>query len=322
MKYSRLVSTGRALPRQLVTNEELAHTHGLDTSDQWIVERTGIRTRYRAAPDENATTLGEQAARQALETGGWAAEDLDLIIMGTTSSELMFPNSAVLLQAKLGIPGVPAFSVEAVCSGFLYALSVADQFIRSGQAARVLVVGAETFSRFVDPRDRSTSILFGDGAGAVLLEAADEPGIMVTRLHADGRYAELLYFPSGPGRNFRNMQNDYLIMQGSRVFKIAVQKLGDVLEETLRAANVTKEQIDWLVPHQANLRIIEALAHRLELPMNRVVVTVDQHANTSSASVPLALDIAIRDGRIQRGDLLILEAFGGGFTWGAALIRY
>ncbi len=322
MKYSRLVSTGRALPRQLVTNEELARTHGLDTSDQWIVERTGIRTRYRAAPDENATTLGEQAARQALETGGWAAEDLDLIIMGTTSSELMFPNSAVLLQAKLGIPGVPAFSVEAVCSGFLYALSVADQFIRSGQAARVLVVGAETFSRFVDPRDRSTSILFGDGAGAVLLEAADEPGIMVTRLHADGRYAELLYFPSGPGRNFRSMQNDYLIMQGSRVFKIAVQKLGDVLEETLRAANVTKEQIDWLVPHQANLRIIEALAHRLELPMNRVVVTVDQHANTSSASVPLALDIAIRDGRIQRGDLLMLEAFGGGFTWGAALIRY
>ena len=296
--------------------------HGLDTSDQWIVERTGIRTRYRAGPDENATTLGEAAARQALEMSAWAAEDLDLIVMGTTSSELMFPNSAVLLQARLGIPGIPAFSVEAVCSGFLYALSVADQFIRSGQARRVLVVGSETFSRFVDPKDRSTSILFGDGAGAVLLEAADEPGIMVTRLHADGRYAELLYFPSGPGRNFRAMQHDYLIMQGSRVFKIAVQKLGDVLEETLEAAHVTKEQIDWLVPHQANLRIIEALAHRLGLPMSRVVVTVDQHANTSSASVPMALDIAIRDGRIQRGDLVLLEAFGGGFTWGAALIRY
>lgn len=320
MKYSRLVGTGRALPRNLVTNEELAHT--LDTSDQWIVERTGIRTRYLAGPDENATTLGEEAARQALETSGWAPEDLDLIIMGTTSSELMFPNSAVLLQARLGIPGVPAFSVEAVCSGFLYALSVADQFIRSGQAGRVLVVGAETFTRYVDPNDRSTCILFGDGAGAVLLEAADEPGIMVTRLHADGRFADLLYFPSGPGRNFRAMQNDYLIMQGSRVFKVAVQKLGEVLEETLRAAGVTKEQINWLVPHQANLRIIEALAQRLELPMSRVVVTVDQHANTSSASVPLALDIAIRDGRIQRGDLLMLEAFGGGFTWGAALIRY
>jgi len=314
------VSTGRALPRTLVTNEELART--LDTSDQWIVERTGIRMRYLAESDENATTLGEQAARQALEASGWAAEDLDLIIMGTTSSELMFPNSAVLLQARLGIPGVPAFSVEAVCSGFLYALSVADQFIRSGQAVRVLVVGAETFSRYVDPMDRSTCILFGDGAGAVLLEAADEPGIMVSRLHADGRYADLLYFPSGPGRNFRTMQDDYLIMQGSRVFKVAVQKLGDVLEETLRAACVTKDQIDWLVPHQANLRIIEALAQRLELPMSRVVVTVDQHANTSSASVPLALDIAIRDGRIQRGDLLMLEAFGGGFTWGAALIRY
>jgi 3-oxoacyl-[acyl-carrier-protein] synthase-3 len=314
------VGTGRALPRNLVTNEELAHT--LDTSDQWIVERTGIRTRYLAGPDENATTLGEEAARQALETSGWAPEDLDLIIMGTTSSELMFPNSAVLLQARLGIPGVPAFSVEAVCSGFLYALSVADQFIRSGQAGRVLVVGAETFTRYVDPNDRSTCILFGDGAGAVLLEAADEPGIMVTRLHADGRFADLLYFPSGPGRNFRAMQNDYLIMQGSRVFKVAVQKLGEVLEETLRAAGVTKEQINWLVPHQANLRIIEALAQRLELPMSRVVVTVDQHANTSSASVPLALDIAIRDGRIQRGDLLMLEAFGGGFTWGAALIRY
>jgi 3-oxoacyl-[acyl-carrier-protein] synthase-3 len=320
LKYSRLVGTGRALPRNLVTNEELAHT--LDTSDQWIVERTGIRTRYLAGPDENATTLGEEAARQALETSGWAPEDLDLIIMGTTSSELMFPNSAVLLQARLGIPGVPAFSVEAVCSGFLYALSVADQFIRSGQAGRVLVVGAETFTRYVDPNDRSTCILFGDGAGAVLLEAADEPGIMVTRLHADGRFADLLYFPSGPGRNFRAMQNDYLIMQGSRVFKVAVQKLGEVLEETLRAAGVTKEQINWLVPHQANLRIIEALAQRLELPMSRVVVTVDQHANTSSASVPLALDIAIRDGRIQRGDLLMLEAFGGGFTWGAALIRY
>ena len=320
MKYSRLVGTGRALPRNLVTNEELAHT--LDTSDQWIVERTGIRTRYLAGPDENATTLGEEAARQALETSGWAPEDLDLIIMGTTSSELMFPNSAVLLQARLGIPGVPAFSVEAVCSGFLYALSVADQFIRSGQAGRVLVVGAETFTRYVDPNDRSTCILFGDGAGAVLLEAADEPGIMVTRLHADGRFADLLYFPSGPGRNFRAMQNDYLIMQGSRVFKVAVQKLGEVLEETLQAAGVTKEQINWLVPHQANLRIIEALAQRLELPMSRVVVTVDQHANTSSASVPLALDIAIRDGRIQRGDLLMLEAFGGGFTWGAALIRY
>lgn len=314
------MGTGRALPRNLVTNEELAHT--LDTSDQWIVERTGIRTRYLAGPDENATTLGEEAARQALETSGWAPEDLDLIIMGTTSSELMFPNSAVLLQARLGIPGVPAFSVEAVCSGFLYALSVADQFIRSGQAGRVLVVGAETFTRYVDPNDRSTCILFGDGAGAVLLEAADEPGIMVTRLHADGRFADLLYFPSGPGRNFRAMQNDYLIMQGSRVFKVAVQKLGEVLEETLRAAGVTKEQINWLVPHQANLRIIEALAQRLELPMSRVVVTVDQHANTSSASVPLALDIAIRDGRIQRGDLLMLEAFGGGFTWGAALIRY
>lgn len=320
MKYSRLVGTGRALPRNLVTNEELART--LDTSDQWIVERTGIRMRYLAGPDENATTLGEAAARQALETSGWAPEDLDLIIMGTTSSELMFPNSAVLLQARLGIPGIPAFSVEAVCSGFLYALSVADQFIRSGQAGRVLVVGAETFTRYVDPNDRSTCILFGDGAGAVLLEAADEPGIMVTRLHADGRYANLLYFPSGPGRGFRTMQNDYLIMQGSRVFKVAVQKLGEVLEETLQAAGVTKEQINWLVPHQANLRIIEALAQRLELPMSRVVVTVDQHANTSSASVPLALDIAIRDGRIQRGDLLMLEAFGGGFTWGAALIRY
>ena len=320
MKYSRLVGTGRALPRNLVTNQELART--LDTSDQWIVERTGIRMRYLAGPDENATTLGEVAARNALETSGWAPEDLDLIIMGTTSSELMFPNSAVLLQARLGIPGVPAFSVEAVCSGFLYALSVADQFIRSGQASRVLVVGAETFTRYVDPNDRSTCILFGDGAGAVLLEAADEPGIMVTRLHADGRFADLLYFPSGPGRNFRAMQNDYLIMQGSRVFKVAVQKLGEVLEETLRAAGVAKEQINWLVPHQANLRIIEALAQRLELPMSRVVVTVDQHANTSSASVPLALDIAIRDGRIQRGDLLMLEAFGGGFTWGAALIRY
>jgi len=318
--YSRIVATGSYLPRQLVTNADLEAR--LDTSDAWIRERTGISERHISAADETVSMMAEQAARRALAAGGLAPEDLDLIIVGTTTPDQIFPNCATMLQERLGIAGIGAFSLEAACSGFIYALSVADKFIRTGDARRVLVVGAEMMSRLVDWNDRTTCVLFGDGAGAVILEATSEPGIIGTLLHADGRHRELLEFPGGVGRDFRNLENVHLQMRGSEVFKVAVATLGQSVEECLSRFGHDKSEVDWLIPHQANVRIIQATARRLGMSMEQVVVTVDRHGNTSTASIPLALDVAVRDGRIQRGQLLLLEAFGGGFTWGSALVRF
>lgn len=318
--YSRIVSTGSYLPRQLLTNADLEAR--LDTSDAWIRERTGIVERHISAPDETVSMMAEQAARQALAMAGLAPEDLDLIVMGTTTPDQIFPNSATMLQERLGIAGIGAFTLEAACSGFIYALNVADKFIRTGDARRVLVVGAEMMSKLVNWNDRGTCVLFGDGAGAVILEAAAEPGIIGSLIHADGRHRELLEFPGGVGRDFDKLDGTYLTMRGSEVFKVAVATLGQSVEECLHRFGHDKSELDWLIPHQANVRIIQATARRLGLPMDQVVVTVDRHGNTSSASIPLALDVAVRDGRIRRGQLLLLEAFGGGFTWGSALVRF
>jgi 3-oxoacyl-[acyl-carrier-protein] synthase-3 len=278
--------------------------------------------RHISAPDETVSMMSEQAARNALAMAGLAPEDLDLIVMGTTTPDQIFPNSATMLQERLGIARIGAFTLEAACSGFIYALNVADKFIRTGDARRVLVVGAEMMSQLVDWSDRTTCVLFGDGAGAVILEAAAEPGIIGSLIHADGRYRDLLEFPGGVGRDFRNLENVYLQMRGSEVFKVAVATLGQSVEECLARFGHDKSELDWLIPHQANVRIIQATARRLGMPMDQVVVTVDHHGNTSTASIPLALDAAVRDGRIQRGQLLLLEAFGGGFTWGSALVRF
>jgi 3-oxoacyl-[acyl-carrier-protein] synthase-3 len=318
--YSRIVATGSYLPRKILTNADLEAR--IDTSDSWIRERTGIVQRHISAPDETVSMMSEQAARNALAMAGLAPEDLDLIVMGTTTPDQIFPNSATMLQERLGIARIGAFTLEAACSGFIYALNVADKFIRTGDARRVLVVGAEMMSQLVDWSDRTTCVLFGDGAGAVILEAAAEPGIIGSLIHADGRYRDLLEFPGGVGRDFRNLENVYLQMRGSEVFKVAVATLGQSVEECLARFGHDKSELDWLIPHQANVRIIQATARRLGMPMDQVVVTVDHHGNTSTASIPLALDAAVRDGRIQRGQLLLLEAFGGGFTWGSALVRF
>ena len=322
MSYSRLLGTGSYLPERIVTNEELAMR--VDTSDEWIRERTGIRQRHVAADDQGTCDLAEAAARRALEAAGREASDLDLIIVGTTTPDRVYPSTACRLQARLGARGCAAFDVQAVCTGFIYALGVADQFIRAGTAKRALVVGADTHSRLLDWSDRTTCVLFGDGAGAVVLEAGDEPGIYSTHLHADGSYEPLLYVdggtPIGAGRIAEG--NAYTKMQGNEVFKVAVRTLRSLVDETLRANGMTEADVDWLIPHQANIRIIEATARKLNLSWEQVVVTVAEHGNTSAASVPLALDTAVRDGRIRRGDIVLLEAFGGGFTWGSALIRY
>ncbi len=320
MRYSRIVATGHYLPERVLTNDELERM--VETSDAWIRARTGIRQRHIAAPTESVAGMGERASRMALETAGLTAQDIDLIVMGTTTPDQVFPNSAVIMQERLGVAGIPAFSLEAACSGFIYALAVADNFIRAGSAHRVLVVGAEKMSSIIDWNDRATCVLFGDGAGAVIVEHTPTPGIIDTRLHADGRYKDLLQFPSGIASSKSRIAGDALQMKGSEVFRVAVAKLGEEIVETLARHDLDGSAVDWLVPHQANARIISAIARRLKLPMERVVLTVGEHGNTSSASVPLALDAAIRDGRIQRGDLLLLEAFGGGFTWGSALVRY
>lgn len=294
------------------------------TSDEWIRERTGIRERRIAADGETTCDLAEQAARAALASAGVAAAELDLIVVGTTTPDLIFPSTACLLQHRLGANGCAAFDVNAACTGFIYALATADAFVRAGRARRVLVVGAETLSRMIDWSDRATCVLFGDGAGAVVLAADSKPGVLATHLHADGGYKALLYNPVGVSVGFRDEPNHgvKVLMTGNEVFKVAVKTLDAVVEETLAANGLAKSDIDWLIPHQANLRIIAATARRLEMPMERVVVTVDRHGNTSAASVPLALDEAVRSGRIRPGELLLLEAFGGGFTWGSALIRY
>ena len=321
--HARIAGTGSALPRRVVTNDELAQR--VDTSDEWIATRTGIRQRYVAGEGETTVSLGHEAALKAMQAAGIEAGEIDLVVMGTTTPNLIFPSSACLLQAELGIAGCPAFDVNAACSGFIYALAVADKFIRSGDARCALVVGSETLTRMVDWNDRSTCVLFGDGAGAVVLKADAETGILSTHLHADGSKKELLWNPVGVSEGFRLDEENAgvrVLMTGNDVFKHAVKALDAVVEETLQANGLDRHDIDWLIPHQANLRIIEATAKRLDMPMDRVIVTVDRHGNTSSGSVPLALDEAVRSGKVQRGQLLLLEAFGGGFTWGSALLRY
>jgi 3-oxoacyl-[acyl-carrier-protein] synthase III len=316
--YSRISGTGSYLPERILTNFELEKM--VDTTDEWIRTRTGIERRHIAAEGETTVDLAERAARRALEAAGMAPEDVDFIAFGTTTPDLIFPNCAVLLQRRLGCFGGPAFSVETACAGFMYALSIADKYVRCGESKRALVIGAETLSRITDWNDRGTAVLFADGAGAVVLEPSDSAGVLSTHLHADGRYHEMLYCPSGVSKGFGPQLA--IIMAGKEVFKIAVNKLGAVVDETLAANGLERAAIDWLVPHQANIRIVHATASKLDLPLERVIVTVQDHGNTSAASVPLALDVGVRDGRIKRGELLLLEAFGGGFTWGSALVRY
>jgi 3-oxoacyl-[acyl-carrier-protein] synthase-3 len=315
---SVILGVGSALPRREVTNDELAKT--VDTSDDWIVERTGIRSRFLAGEGETTATLATDAARQALDHAGIAAADIDLIVLATATPDQTFPSSATKVQAALGIDDCVAFDVHAVCTGFLYALSVADSMLRSGTARKALVIGAETFSRILDWEDRATCVLFGDGAGALVLGVEDgERGILATRLHADGRHNDLLFVDGGPSSTGTVGK---LRMKGREVFRHAVVNLAAVLNEVLADAGLTATEVDWVVPHQANARILDATARKLGLPADKIVVTVDQHANTSAASVPLAFDVAVKDGRIKRGDLVVLEAMGGGFTWGAAALRY
>lgn len=320
--YSRIAGTGGYLPEKVMTNGDLEKI--VETSDEWITERTGIRQRHIVSDGETTCDIAEKAARQAIDAAGMTPQDIDLIVVATTTPDRIFPSSACLLQARLDIHGCAAFDVQAVCTGFVYALAVAEKFVRTGSAKRALVVGAETTSRILDWSDRTTCVLFGDGAGAVVLEASDEPGILSTHLHADGDYADLLTVPEGVSNGFEKMQagEAYIKMQGNEVFKMAVKTLGRIVDETLAANDMQKSDVDWLVPHQANIRIISATAKKLNMPMDRVIVTVDHHGNTSAASIPLALDVAVRDGRIKRGETLLLEAFGGGFTWGSALLKY
>ncbi|UTV80227.1 ketoacyl-ACP synthase III [Acidithiobacillus sp. YTS05] len=309
--YSQLIATGSYLPERVLDNHELSTW--VDTSDEWIVARTGIHSRHLAAEGQGSVDMATRAAERALAAAGLQATDIDLIIVATTTPDQIFPSTACLVQARLGNQGAAAFDVQAVCTGFIYALATADQFLRSGAATTALVIGVETMSRIVDWQDRSTCILFGDGAGAVILRAAQQPGILSTHLHADGRYAELLQVPQA---------ESHLTMQGNAVFRMAVRTLGDIVQETLAANGLQSSDIDWLVPHQANIRIIQATAEKLALPMERVVVTVGKHGNVSAASVPLALDHAVQRNCFRPGQLLLLEAFGGGFTWGSALLRW
>jgi 3-oxoacyl-[acyl-carrier-protein] synthase-3 len=320
--YSRIVATGSALPERVLTNADLEKF--VDTSDEWIRTRTGIRQRHIAADDETTGDLSTLAAQRALDAAGIKASEIDLIVLGTTTPDIIFPSTACLVQHRLGANGCAAFDVNAACSGFVYALGVADKFIKTGSAKKALVIGAETLTRMIDWNERETCVLFGDGAGAVVLEGSSEPGIYATCLHADGGHKELLYNPVGVSAGFTDEPNHgvRIRMSGREVFKVAVKTLDALVEETLKAAGMDAAQLDWLIPHQANLRIIEATAKRLNMSMEQVIVTVDQHANTSAGSVPLALDHAVRSGKVKRGQNLLLEAFGGGFTWASALLRY
>jgi 3-oxoacyl-[acyl-carrier-protein] synthase-3 len=322
MIYSRIAGTGRYLPERVMTNADLEKI--VDTSDEWIRTRTGVERRHFAADDQTTSSLCIEAAKCAMEAASVNADDIDMIVIGTTSPDLIFPNIATLVQNALGIHGCPAFSIEAACTGFIYALSTVDKFIRAGETKCALVIGAEIITKLVDWTDRSTCVLFGDGAGAVIVKPSDEQGIISTHLGADGKYKDLLYYPVGASNNLKMAGTDEvgIMMQGKEVFKVAVRTLGAVAERALTANNIDKSELDWLIPHQANLRIIQATAKRLGLPMEKVIVTVQDHGNTSAASVPMALDVGVRDGRIQRGQLLLLEAFGGGFTWGSVLMRY
>ena len=322
MIYSRITGTGGYLPDKVLTNQDLEKI--VDTTDQWIRERTGISKRHIAVEGQNTVDLAEPAARRALQAAGKEAQDVDLIIVATTTPDRVFPSTACLLQKRLDRHGCAAFDIQAVCTGFVYALAVADKFVRTGTAKCALVVGAETLSRVLDWTDRGTCVLFGDGAGAVVLEASEEAGILSTHLHADGAYEHLLSVSGGISQGYDSLKegNGYVTMKGNEVFKVAVNTLGRIVDETLEANNLQQSDIDWLIPHQANIRIIQATAKKLKMSMDHVVVTVDEHGNTSGASVPLALDVAVRDGRIKRGETLLMEAFGGGFTWGSILLKF
>jgi len=322
VSYARIIGTGGYLPENVVTNHDLENL--VDTTDQWIRERTGIEQRHIAVEGETTVDLAEKASRRAIEAAGIDPAEIDLIILATSTPDKIFPSSACILQARLDIHGCPAFDIQAVCTGFIYALAVAEKFIKTGSARTALVVGAEVFSRILDWQDRGTCVLFGDGAGAVILRADEETGVLSTHIHADGQYENLLWVPHGIGNGYDQVKagKAFVEMRGNEVFKMAVNTLGRIVDETLAANDMKKSDIDWLVPHQANIRIITATARKLQMSMDRVVVTVHKHGNTSAASVPLALDVAVRDGRIKRGELLLLEAFGGGFTWGSVLVRY
>lgn len=321
MKYSKIIGTGSYLPEKVLTNQDIEKL--VETSHDWIVERTGIERRHVIGEDEKIVDMLEHAARRALDAAGMEPNELDGIIVGTTSGDHIFPSAANELQARLGITNYcPSFDLQAACSGFIYSLSVADQFVKNGTMKNVLVMGAEAISRYIDWKDRSTCILFGDGVGAVVITASDKPGILSTHIHSDGRYRDLLYADNHITEKGEKVSRPAIKMQGKEVFKVAVNTLNQIVEETLAKNNINKHAIDWLVPHQANLRIIQATAKKLDLPMERVVVTVHEQGNTSAASVPLALDEARRDGRIKDGELVLLEAFGGGFTWGSALVQF
>lgn len=318
MIYSKILATGSYLPEKILTNADMEKL--VDTTDAWIVERTGIKQRHVAAAHETAVTFAHEAAKAALETAGLTPEDIDLIIVSTTTPQMMFPGTAILLQEKFGISGCAAFDLNAsACAGFMYGFSIADQYIRTGTVKHALVIGSELMSRIIDWDDRATCVLFGDGAGAVILGPSSEPGIMSTHLHADGMHKDVLYLPMSGGKN---PSIESIQMNGNALFKLAVNILGDLFDETLAANNIQKEDINWLIPHQANIRIIQSMAKKLNMPMERVAITLDTQGNTSSASIPLALDKAVRDGRIKRGDLLMMEGFGGGLAWGSALVRY
>ncbi|RTR39644.1 ketoacyl-ACP synthase III [Shewanella canadensis] len=318
--HTKILGTGSYLPAQVRSNQDLEQM--VETTDQWIVERTGISERRIAAADESVSTMGYEAAVKALEMAGVDANELDMIVCGTTSASNAFPAAACEIQAKLGVHTIPAFDIAAACSGFVYALSVADQFVKSGAAKKVLVIGADVLSRLCAPEDRSTIILFGDGAGAAVVGASSEPGILSTHIFADGRQADLLKCSFPPRTGEATEAVGYMTMKGNDVFKVAVTQLSQVVTDTLRINQIDKSEIDWLVPHQANFRIIKATAKKLNMSLDKVVLTLAKHGNTSAASVPIALDEAVRDGRIQRGQLIMLEAFGAGFAWGSALIRF
>ena len=322
MIHSRIIGTGSYLPEKALSNKDLEKI--VDTSDKWIQERTGIKKRHIAADGETTCDLAINASRRALEAADKMNTDIDLIIVATTTPDKVFPSTACLLQKRLDIHGCAAFDIQAVCTGFVYALAIADKFIRTEAAKCALVVGSETLSRILDWNDRSTCVLFGDGAGAVVLETSSEPGILSTHLHADGSYEHLLHVPHGISMGYDKLKagEAYLHMEGNAVFKMAVNTLGRIVDETLEANNIQKSDIDWLVPHQANNRILEATARKLKMPMEQVVATVSEHGNTSAASIPLALDVAVRDGRIKKGETIMLEGFGGGFTWGSALLKF
>jgi 3-oxoacyl-[acyl-carrier-protein] synthase-3 len=323
-RYSRITGTGSYLPPHRLTNAQLAAelaVKGVETSDDWIVERTGIKARHFAAPEVTSSDLGLEAAKRAIEAAGLQAADIDLIIVATSTPDMVFPSVACILQHKLGIAGCPAFDLQAVCSGFIYALTVADAMIKSGAASKALVVGAEVFSRILDFSDRTTCVLFGDGAGAVVLQASETPGILASDLHADGKHVGILCVP-GHVSGGQAVGSPLLTMDGKAVFKLAVGVLESTARAALAKAGLTEADIDWLIPHQANLRIMHSTAKKLKLPLEKLIVTVDQHGNTSAASIPLALDEAVRSGKVKKGDILMLEGVGGGFTWGAVLLQY